>query len=218
MASTLNSLSKVDHETAIVGLGGSVASGSRSLSALKAALLGAGSAGAQTELFDISEMGLPLFNPKLLDRPPQTAVRLAEAAYRADGLIWSSPMYHGTISGAVKNAVDWLYLLGDRDPPYLADKVIGLISTAGGTQGLQAVNTMEFIVRSLRAWAVPLVVPVGPVGQMFDEKGSLQNEAARRQLETLGSEVTRVARLFSRGRPTNVEEECEEAARRVAAA
>jgi NADPH-dependent FMN reductase len=43
----------------------------------------------------------------------------------------------GDDSGALKNALDWLRLLGDRDPPYLHDKVIGLISTAGGTQGLR---------------------------------------------------------------------------------
>ena len=45
-------------------------------------------------------------------------------------------------SGSFKNALDWLKLLGDRNPPYLTDKVVGLISTAGGMQGLQAVNTM----------------------------------------------------------------------------
>lgn len=125
-------------------------------------------------------------------------------------------MYHGTISGAFKNAVDWLYLIADRDPPYLADKVVGLVSTAGGTQGLQAVNTMEFIVRSLRAWAVPLVVPVGPASRVFDAEGSLQDEAARRQLRTLGTEVARVAGLFAAGRLAEIEAECAEAARRVA--
>jgi len=127
-------------------------------------------------------------------------------------------MYHGTISGAFKNALDWLYLLRDRDPPYLADKVVGLTSTAGGTQGLQAVNTMEFIVRSLRGWAVPLVVAVGPVSLAFDSDGNLQDDGARRQLETLGSEVVRVSRLFAAGKLANAEAECVEAAKRAAAA
>ena len=72
-------------------------------------------------------------------------------------------MYNGTISGSFKNALDWLKLLGDRNPPYLTDKVVGLISTAGGMQGLQAVNTMEFVVRALRGWAVPLV----PIAQAW---------------------------------------------------
>ena len=159
-----------------------------------------------------------MFSPLLLQDPPEPAVQLADAAYEADGLLWSSPMYHGTISGAFKNALDWLYLVGGRNPPYLADKVIGLISTAGGTQGLQAVNTMEFIVRSLRAWAVPLVVPVGPATRLFDAEGNLQDDAARRQLVTLGVEVVRVAGLFKAGRLAEAEAECAEAARRAAAA
>jgi FMN reductase len=46
-----------------------------------------------------------------------------------------SPMYQGTISGAFKNALDRLHGLGAREPPFLFDKVIGLISAAGGTQG-----------------------------------------------------------------------------------
>lgn len=202
----------------VVGIGGSVAPRSKSRSALQAALRGAEDAGAATRVFDLHQLNLPMFNPTELNNSPKMAVELAEAAHGADGLLWASPMYHGTISGAFKNALDWLYLLGDRDPPYLADKVIGLISTAGGTQGLQAVNTMEFIVRSLRAWAVPLVVPVGPATRLFDSEGNLQDDAARRQLVTLGVEVVRVARLFKAGKLAEAEAECEEAARRAAAA
>lgn len=202
----------------VVGIGGSVAPGSRSRSALQAALRGAEDAGASTRVFDLHQLNLPVFNPMELHDSPEMAVELAEAAHRADGLLWASPMYHGTISGAFKNALDWLYLLRDRDPPYLADKVVGLISTAGGTQGLQAVNTMEFIVRSLRAWAVPLVVPVGPATRLFDSEGNLQDDAARRQLVTLGVEVVRVARLFKAGKLAAAEAECTEAARRAAAA
>ena len=90
-----------------------------------------------------------MYNPDA-DELGRAAAELIESCYAADGLIWSSPLYQGTISGALKNALDWLHLLGRRDPPYLHDKVIGLISTAGGTQGLQAINTMEFAVRALR--------------------------------------------------------------------
>jgi FMN reductase len=43
------------------------------------------------------------------------------------------------------------HVLGARHPPFLYDEVIGLISAAGGTQGLQAINTMEFATRVLRA-------------------------------------------------------------------
>lgn len=201
----------------IVGLGGSLAQTSRSRAALKAALAGAAGAGAETELLDIRELDLPMYNSDA-DEPTEAATRLIEACYGADGMLWSSPLYQGTISGAFKNALDWLHLLGHRDPPYLHDKVIGLISAAGGTQGLQAINTMEFSVRALRAWAVPYVVPVATAARVFDREGQIDDPAVGLQLETLGSEVVRVAERFVAREVTDRHEECARAAERAAAA
>ncbi|HEX8708553.1 MAG TPA: NADPH-dependent FMN reductase [Pyrinomonadaceae bacterium] len=187
----------------VAGLGGSLAPHSSSLAALKLALEGAAEAGAQTELLDIRELSLPMYAPDA--QAPESVLRLCETFYEADGLLWSSPLYHGTISGAFKNALDWLQLLGDRTPAYLTDKVIGLISTAGGTQGLQAVNTMEFIVRSLRGWAVPLVIPIPQAWRVFDEQGQTHDERVTEQLHALGHEVTRAASRFAAQPPTTPE-------------
>jgi FMN reductase len=175
------------------------------------------SAYAETELLDLRELELPMYDPDD-NEPTEAAKRLIESSHSADGMIWASPMYQGTISGAFKNALDWLHLLGDRDPPYLHDKVIGLISAAGGTQGLQAINTMEFSVRALRGWAVPYVVPIASAARVFDIDGSIQDEGIRRQLKTLGQEVVRVAEKFASDRSVHRQTECEKAAERVAAA
>ncbi|HXJ64271.1 MAG TPA: NADPH-dependent FMN reductase [Actinomycetota bacterium] len=201
----------------VVGLGGSVAKVSRSRAALAAALGGAAGAGAETELLDLRALDLPMYDPD--DRePPGSAERLIRSCAAAHGMLWASPMYQGTISGAFKNALDWLHLLGDRDPPYLHDKVIGLISTAGGTHGLQAINTMEFSVRALRGWAVPYVVPVASAARVFDDDGTIRDEGIGRQLGTLGEEVVRVARKFAADGSLHRQAECEQAAERVAAA
>src|SRR4029079_8973192 len=109
----------------------------------------------------------------------------------------SRPMHRGTISGALKNAFDWLPALGSREPPFLHDEVIGLISAAGGTQGLQAINTMEFAVRALRGWAVPYVIPVASAFRVFDSAGQITDEGVELQLRTLGAEVVRVANRFA---------------------
>jgi FMN reductase len=201
----------------IVGLGGSLASISRSRAALETALEGAATAGAETELLDIRQLGLPMYNPDD-DEPTEDASRLIEACYAADGMLWSSPVYQGTISGAFKNALDWLHMLGERDPPFLHDKVIGLISAAGGTQGLQAINTMEFSVRALRGWAVPYVVPVAAAARVFDPGGQIQDQAIELQLEALGAEVVRVARRFVAEEILDHAGECARAAERAAAA
>jgi FMN reductase len=200
----------------IVGLGGSVASSSKSRAALQTALDGAVAAGAETLLLDLHQLDLPMYNPEQ-NEPTETAATLIESCHTADGLLWSGPMYQGTVSGALKNALDWLHLLGQREPPYLHDKVIGLISTAGGTQGLQAINTMEFAVRALRGWAVPYVVPVAAASRVFDHEGRLQDEAVELQLKTLGGEVVRVAERFAVDGSLHRQHECARAAERVAA-
>ena len=172
----------------IVGLGGSLAARSNSLAALEVALDAAAEEGADTEVFDVREMNLPMFR-RGMDSLPKAALALCDATLKARGMIWSSPMYHGTVSGAFKNALDWLDLLRDEDPPFLTDKVVGLISTAGGVQGLQAINTMEFVVRALRGMAVPLVAPVARAYRAFDDEGRIRDEAIERQLQALGREV-----------------------------
>src|ERR1700719_3836388 len=121
----------------VVGLGGSLAERSSSLAALKIALEGASDAGAKTDLLNIRQLSLPMYDPGAENNPPESVRRMCDTIHESDGLIWSSPMYNGTISGSFKNALEWLKLLGHRNPPYLTDKVIGLISTAGGMQGLQ---------------------------------------------------------------------------------
>ena len=179
----------------VVGIGGSMAARSASRAALAVALEGAAEAGAETRLIDVRDLNLPMYSPDRVDILPR-AHDYAEAVCGAQALIWSSPLYQGTISGAFKNTLDWLQLLSDKSPPFLTDKVIGLISTAGGTQGLQAVNTMEFVVRALRGWAVPLVLPIARARQAFDEDGRPRDEVVAGQLHALGREVVRAARQF----------------------
>lgn len=201
----------------IVGLGGSLGGTSRSRSALEVALEGARGAGAETLLLDLRELDLAMFNPED-EQPTGPAQRLVEACYSADGMLWSSPLYQGTISGAFKNALDWLHVLGRREPSFLHDKVIGLISAAGGMQGLQAINTMEFAARALRGWTVPYVVPIAGALGAFDGDGQVRDPTVRAQLETLGSEVVRVAERFASDGSLHRLSECDEAAERVAAA
>jgi FMN reductase len=178
----------------IVGLGGSLRAASTSRTALQAALDGAAAKGADVQLIWVRDLDLPPYTAEHAPRP--AAHQFADTVYGCDAMIWSSPTYHGSVSGSFKNALDWLILLAERTPPYLSNKPIGLVTTAGGVQGLQAVNTMDFIARSLRGWSVPLVMPVAQSWQSFDPDGQLVNEAIADQLRALGAEVVRAARQF----------------------
>lgn len=180
-----------DSRPHIVGIGGSLAPSSTSLTALKVALEGAARAGGRTSLFDLRELDLPMYRPGS-DVYPESVEHLANAVRDAAGLIWSSPLYHGSVSGSFKNAFDWLDTLGSHHPPYLTDKVIGMIAVAGGVHALQAVNTMEFMVRSLRAVAVPYVVTIQRANEVFDGAARLVDASTAESLDTLGREVLRL--------------------------
>jgi len=199
----------------VVGLGGSLREASRSRAALEVALAGAAGAGATVELLDLRRLELPMYSPELEADVPEVVRTLLDTCYDADGMLWSSPMYNGSVSGSFKNAIDWLHMLGSREPSFLHDEVIGLISAAGGTQGLQVVNTMEFSVRSLRAWAVPYVVPVAQATGVFADSGDVQNRAVEQQLRLLGEEVVRVAGRLARDPAIHRQLECDEAAEHV---
>lgn len=196
----------------IVGLGGSLASASRSRAALATALAGASDAGAETDLLDIRLLDLPLYDPD--DEPSASTTAMVEALEAADGLVWSSPMYQGSVAGSFKNALDWLHL--PSGSVFLADKPVGLISVSGGTHGLQAINVMEFSVRALRAWAVPYVVPIP--GAAFDENEQVRDPGVDKQLKTLGSEVVRLAAHFAEVENPDHMTECDRSRQRVAAA
>lgn len=176
----------------IVGIGGSLSKNSTSLAALKLALQGAAEAGADVELIDIATLNLPFYSPE--GDVPEAARRLAESVHQADGLLWASPLYHGTISGSFKNAIDWLQLLGGREPAYLTDKVVGLISTAGGAHGVQAVSTMQAIVHALRGISVSRFVPIPRAWQVFGEAGAIKDAQFESQLRLLGAEVVELAK------------------------
>src|SRR5262245_60776027 len=112
-SSTASSKPRMSRMLTIVGLGGSLARRSRSRAALEVALEGAASAGAETLLLDLRQLTLSMYEPDA-EEPSPAAAHLIESCYGADGMVWSSPMYQGSISGALKNALDWLHLLGDR--------------------------------------------------------------------------------------------------------
>jgi FMN reductase len=180
----------------IVGLGGSFRERSTSRLALERALAGSYRAGADVELLDVRTLRLPFYGSARAPVPAQAA-RLAQAVGDADGMIWSSPMYHGTVSAEFKNALDWLQLLSDQDPPFLTGMPVGLIATAAGAQPLQAVNTMEFVVRALRGWTVPRVVPIARSHAAFDDGGDPRDPALADQLDRLGREVEASARRLA---------------------
>lgn len=174
------------NQVTIIGISGSPSKNSTGRKALEIALNQAASLGAQTTLIDLREIALPFYDPDL-NEPPEEAIQFAQQIKQANAMIWSTPLYHGGLSGLFKNAIDWLELLHQTVPPYLTGIPIGLISTSGGSQGIQAINHMENVVRALRGYTIPWVVPILRASE------TIQDSRVIEHLKRLGTETFETA-------------------------
>lgn len=176
----------------VLGLGGSLRQPSESEVALRMALRGAEEAGAQTEIITAEGLNLPLYPSPRMDEHP-AVVHLLDAARRADGLILASPAYHGTMSGTLKNALDYLQFLAKDDPPYLDGRAIGVLSTGAGTQAtVQTCNALRDVVHALRGWPTPIGVPIHGSKPIMATTGEIEEKMAT-MLRAMGAQVVEFA-------------------------
>jgi len=173
----------------ILGLGGTTNPVSSTEQALAIALKAAEDAGAETALFGSDRMmALPHYrsDPAGLN---QTGEDLVALVRRADGLILSSPGYHGTVSGLVKNAIDYIEETAGDDRIYLDGLPIGLIVTAYGWQAVgSTLAALRSIVHSLRGWPTPMGVGINASGGIFND-GVCTEEGVNEQLRLVAEQV-----------------------------
>ena len=100
----------------VVALGGTLKPDSSTEKALVLALKGAEAVGAEVKLIAGAQLDMPLFNPSTPDRC-DAAREMVETLRRADGIILGSPGYHGSISGLVKNALDYTEDMREDENP-----------------------------------------------------------------------------------------------------
>ncbi len=194
-------MTSIDRRLHVVGIGGTLRDGSTGLRALEEALTAAEEAGATTELLDLRELDLPMYEPgKPLEEYGESVERLVEAMRGADAMLWSTAAYHGTLAGVTKNALDFTQFMARDEKPYLQDKVIGLIATAGGDMAaVNSINAMVNIVHALRGVAAPLSVPVTQSWKVFDEEGNVRDEGIAKRLESLGWLIVEMATKLGAG-------------------
>jgi FMN reductase len=181
----------------IVGLGGTPRADSTTERCLRLALDRAQNLGCRTRM--ISGPTLPTdiyeFDPAV--RTPEAAA-LIQALRDADGLILASPSYHGSISGLLKNALDYAEDLRQDSRVYLQDRAVGCIVCAEGAQALgSTLMAMRSVVHALRGWPTPFGAAVHTAVRPFDAEGRVVDEAVRRACETVAEEVVTFARRWT---------------------
>jgi FMN reductase len=171
----------------VIALCGSRRDPSSTRRGLAVALEAAEAAGAEIGWLELRELDLPFCDGRSEGYGPEVdAFRAAVAS--ADALIIGSPEYHGSMTGALKNALD---LLG---PEELRDKMVGLVATARGDAGaMNTLNHLRHVARWMNAWVLPTQVSIP---QAHTRLGEDADPEIRDRLEKLGQEVVRYGGLL----------------------
>lgn len=179
----------------VLGVGGTLRSDSVSLRALEYSLGSASTAGATVELLSLHNLDLPMFIPGVPeDQISQSAKEYLEKVRRADALLLSTGAYHGTMAGVTKNALDYLEYLAKDHPPYLQDRVIGLIAAAGGEMaGVRSLDAMVHVVHALRGVVVPLQVVIPQSRKALAPDAEFESNKWAVRLDRLGRLVVDMA-------------------------
>ena len=178
----------------IVGIGGTARNGSSTERALRTCLAEAKALGARTEIFSGEDMMLPMYCPGQAHRP-ESATKLIDLLRRADGFILASPAYHGSLSGLMKNVLDYTEDLREDERVYWDGCAIGCICSAGGWQAAtQTLNALRSIIHALRGWPTPLGAVLNTSLPIFDEKGVITDQVILHQLRTVATQVVQFSR------------------------
>jgi FMN reductase len=181
----------------IVGIGSTVNPDSSTELALRLATGAAGEIGAEVSVFGSDYLrALPHYRGE--GYGARDGAELVEAVRRADGVIISAPGYHGSISGLVKNALDYLEDLARDERPYLDGRSVGLIATAYGDQAtMSTLLTLRSVVHALRGWPTPMGATVRVYQGLFSPDGECLEDRARMQLELVGRQTYRGAQALA---------------------
>ena len=155
----------------LLGVSGSMREGSHSARAVGFVLEAAREHGAETRLVDLRALDLPMYRP-YGGAIETEGLRLAtEYVNWADAFVLASPDYHGSMSGAMKNFLDYYWT-------EFAGKAFGYLC-ASHEKGLTVMDQMRTAVRQCYGWSLPYGASFHG-DQDFDASGVKSENVARR--------------------------------------
>lgn len=160
--------------------------------------------GHKTVYWDLGKQPLPIAQPEFHNNPedtPDANVKKFVAAVRqADGFVLGSPLYHGSYSGALKNALDNLYYDAFRNKP------VGLVSHSSNARNcIVPSDHLRVVVRAL--FGYPTQAQIGTTNDDYTppEEGQphqITNEEIKKRAEGLAHELLAMAQVL-KDNPTN---------------
>jgi NAD(P)H-dependent FMN reductase len=166
----------------IVGLCGSLREDSCSHTALSASLNSAKKLGATVNLIALKRLNLPYFTDE--DKTYNPAVKqFLETITNADGIILASPEYHGSYSGVLKNALDYL------TKEQVKNKAVALIAVGAGQYGgFAALDALDKVMKTLHGIVIPLKVSISNSHKVISD-GQIHSEECSTRLFNMINEL-----------------------------
>ena len=149
--------------------------------------------GADVTLISLRDFRLPLFDQDLEDAEgkSEAAKKLKELFLNAEGFIIASPEYNSGITGALKNAIDWVSRAdSDDEVPLLAFKgktAAILAASPGGYGGARSLAQLRPLLENINVTVLPDQVTIPKAYEVFDADGTLIDPAVQAAVKALAA-------------------------------
>jgi chromate reductase, NAD(P)H dehydrogenase (quinone) len=116
-----------------------------------------------------------------------------------DALLIASPEYNNSVTGVLKNTIDWLSRPSGKDDPddVFTGKVAAIIGASPGRFGASSsANHLRTILRSLDVFVIPAQCSISAAHQAFDDDGTLKDERAQKALQGVVDQLAKTAQAL----------------------
>ena len=151
-------------------------------------------AGAQATFIDLKDYPMPLYDGDLEAKEglPANALKLKELFMAHQALLIACPEYNSSISGLLKNTIDWVSRQG-KDPQSLMpykNKVAALVSASpGALGGLRGLVHVRAILGNIGVLVIPTQLAISKASEAFNADGTLKDSTQQSSLEKLVQEL-----------------------------
>ena len=165
----------------------------------KIALLAADSAGADTTFIDLHDYDMPLYSGDFIAEHgmPDGVIAFKEMLKKHNGFLIASPEYNGSLTGTLKNAIDWATIKADDEERMACwnGKIVGLLAASpGGLGGIRGLSHLRTILAGIATFVLPNHLAVGNSTANLNNDTHIADENLQKQLNNLAIEMVRVIR------------------------
>jgi chromate reductase len=157
-------------------------------------------AGAEVTWISLVDFSMPLYDGDLEANsgPPENALKLKRLMMTHQGVLIVTPEYNASIPPLLKNTLDWISRVRERNEPPLAaycNRVFALAAASDrGTGGMYALLALRQVLEiGCGALVIPEQIALAHAREAFDEMDELKDERAKAHLQQVVQRLIEMA-------------------------